>query len=66
MRHPDLIVGMEHSEDAGVYRLRDDLAIIQTVDFFTPSWMILIFMGKLPLLTHSVMSMPWVELPLRL
>jgi selenide,water dikinase len=31
-----LIVGMEHAEDAGVYRLRDDLAIIQTVDFFTP------------------------------
>jgi selenide,water dikinase len=27
---------MEHSEDAGVYKLRDDLAIIQTVDFFTP------------------------------
>jgi len=27
---------MEHGEDAGVYRLRDDLAIIQTVDFFTP------------------------------
>lgn len=36
MTHPNLIVGMEHSEDAGVYRLRDDLAIIQTVDFFTP------------------------------
>jgi selenide,water dikinase len=33
---PNLIVGMEHGEDAGVYRLRDDLAIIQTVDFFTP------------------------------
>ena len=33
---PNLIVGMEHSEDAGVYKLRDDLAIIQTVDFFTP------------------------------
>jgi selenide,water dikinase len=27
---------MEHAEDAGVYRLRDDLAIIVTVDFFTP------------------------------
>lgn len=27
---------MEHAEDAGVYRLRDDLAVIQTVDFFTP------------------------------
>jgi selenide, water dikinase len=34
--HPDLIVGMEHGEDAGVYRLRSDLAVIQTVDFFTP------------------------------
>ena len=34
--HPDLIVGMEHAEDAGVYKLRDDLAIVQTVDFFTP------------------------------
>jgi selenide,water dikinase len=27
---------MEHAEDAGVYRLTDDLAIVQTVDFFTP------------------------------
>jgi selenide,water dikinase len=33
---PSLIVGMEHGEDAGVYKLREDLAIIQTVDFFTP------------------------------
>lgn len=33
---PNLIVGMENGEDAGVYRLTDDLAIIQTVDFFTP------------------------------
>ena len=33
---PNLIMGMERAEDAGVYRLRDDLAIIQTVDFFTP------------------------------
>jgi len=33
---PNLIVGMEHAEDAGVYQLRADLAIIQTVDFFTP------------------------------
>lgn len=27
---------MERAEDAGVYRLTDDLAIIQTIDFFTP------------------------------
>jgi selenide,water dikinase len=33
---PNLIVGMERAEDAGVYKLTDDLAIVQTVDFFTP------------------------------
>ena len=27
---------MERAEDAGVYRLTEDIAIIQTVDFFTP------------------------------
>jgi len=32
----NLIVGLEKADDAGVYRLSDDLAIIQTVDFFTP------------------------------
>jgi selenide, water dikinase len=34
--HPDLIVGIETSDDAGVFRLREDLAIVNTVDFFTP------------------------------
>lgn len=33
---PNLIAGRELSEDAGVYRISDDLALIQTVDFFTP------------------------------
>lgn len=32
----NLMAGMQHSEDAGIYRLTDDLALIQTVDFFTP------------------------------
>ena len=27
---------MEHADDAGVYKITDELAIIQTVDFFTP------------------------------
>lgn len=36
MDDPNLIAGIENSDDAGVYRLRDDLAIIQTLDFFTP------------------------------
>jgi selenide,water dikinase len=36
MDDPNLIVGMERADDAGVYKLSEDLAIIQTVDFFTP------------------------------
>ena len=31
-----MLVGFETADDAGVYRLRDDLALVQTVDFFTP------------------------------
>ncbi|CAN5199283.1 selenide, water dikinase SelD [soil metagenome] len=34
--HPDVLVGHETFDDAGVYRLADDLALIQTIDFFTP------------------------------
>jgi len=30
------MVGSDNYDDAGVYKLRDDLALIQTVDFFTP------------------------------
>jgi len=36
MNDPNLLVGMERADDAGVYKLSDDLAIIQTIDFFTP------------------------------
>jgi selenide,water dikinase len=32
----NLLVGFDKADDAGVYRLREDLAIVQTVDFFTP------------------------------
>ena len=35
-KNPDLLVGTETSDDAGVYRLGPDLAIVNTVDFFTP------------------------------
>ncbi|HEX7058108.1 MAG TPA: selenide, water dikinase SelD [Bacilli bacterium] len=34
--HPDLLVGLETGDDAGVFRLNDELALVQTVDFFTP------------------------------
>lgn len=33
---PELLVGIQTSDDAAVYRLRDDLAIVQTLDFFMP------------------------------
>ena len=33
---PNVLVGFETNDDAGVYRLSDDLALVQTVDFFTP------------------------------
>ena len=33
---PNLIVGFETGDDAGVYRLTDDLALVQTVDYITP------------------------------
>ena len=35
-QHPNLLVGIGGSDDAGVYRLSDELALVQTVDFFTP------------------------------
>lgn len=34
--HPDLLVGAETRDDAGVYRISPDTALIMTVDFFTP------------------------------
>ncbi len=36
MSNPNVIRGMETLDDAGVYRISDEIAIIQTIDFFTP------------------------------
>jgi selenide,water dikinase len=33
---PNVLVGFDHADDAGVYRIAPDLALVQTVDFFTP------------------------------
>ena len=33
---PDLLVGFDKSDDASVYKVSDDLALVQTVDFFPP------------------------------
>jgi selenide,water dikinase len=34
--HPDLLVGLDRSDDAAVYRVSDAVAIVETVDFFPP------------------------------
>ena len=33
---PNLLVGLETSDDAAVYKVSEDRAIIETLDFFTP------------------------------
>lgn len=35
-KDPNVIVGLDSGDDAGVYQLTDELAIVQTLDFFTP------------------------------
>lgn len=35
-RDPNLLVGFDKSDDAAVYRVSDELALVQTVDFFPP------------------------------
>src|SRR6266487_4002255 len=35
-RHPDLLVGLGQRDDAAVYRMSDEVAIVETVDFFPP------------------------------
>lgn len=35
-QYPNLLVGLEISDDAAVYRINDQVAVIQTIDFFTP------------------------------
>jgi selenide,water dikinase len=36
MSNPNVLVGFNSVDDAGVYKLREDLALVQTVDFFPP------------------------------
>ena len=37
IKDPNLLTGFEHAEDAGVYKISDDVALVQTLDFFTPT-----------------------------
>ena len=77
---PAVLVGPEHSDDAAVYRLSPDLAVVSTVDFFTPiaddpfdfgavsaanSLSDVYAMGARPLFALSVVAFPSRRLPLR-
>ncbi len=79
--NPDVLVGINTGDDCAVYRIRDDLAIVQTVDFFTPvvddpydygaiavanSLSDIYAMGAKPLFALSVVGFHSKELPLEI
>ncbi|MCL4210311.1 MAG: selenide, water dikinase SelD [Phycisphaeraceae bacterium] len=78
---PNLLVGPEHFSDAGVYRLADGLAIVQTVDFFPPivddpytygriaaanSLSDVYAMGGRPVTAMNIVGFPDQELPMEI
>ena len=54
---PRLLVGFDKSDDASVYQVTDELALVQTVDFFPPTTRI--SSGRSPRRTHFRTSTPW-------
>lgn len=77
-KHPDLLVGLDTSDDAGVIRLSPELALIQTLDFFTPivdnpydfgriaaanALSDVYAMGGVPLTAMNILCFPIKELP---
>jgi len=76
---PRLLVGSETFDDAGVFRLSDDLALVQTVDFFAPivddpfdfgqiaaanALSDVYAMGGQPLTAMNIVAFPTKDLPL--
>ncbi len=81
VRGDDVVVGISDADDAGVFRLRDDLLLVQTVDFFTPivddaaTWgriaaanalSDVYAMGGTPLTALSIVGWPQGTLPIAL
>jgi selenide,water dikinase len=75
---PDLLVGIEHGDDAAVYRLNDEQAIVATTDFFMPivddpyefgriaatnALSDVYAMGGTPLFALAIVGMPIGKLP---
>jgi cysteine desulfurase NifS/selenium donor protein len=78
-KHPNVLVGLESSDDAAIYKINDDTAIVQTVDFFTPvvddpyhfgaitaanSLSDIYAMGGEPLFALNIVAFPSKRLPL--
>ncbi len=78
--HPDILVGTETSDDATVYRINDETALVQTVDFFTPviddpfefgaiaaanALSDIYAMGAKPLFALNIVGFPVNRLPLK-
>src|SRR5574340_1622840 len=76
--YPDLLVGIEHGDDAAVYRLNDTQAIVATTDFFMPivddpfdfgriaatnALSDIYAMGARPILALAIVGMPISKLP---
>ena len=76
---PDLLVGLESSDDAAVYRLNESQAVIATTDFFMPivddafdfgriaatnALSDVYAMGGQPILALAIVGMPIDKLPL--
>lgn len=79
MQVPNLLVGSSTSDDAAVYRLNEELAMVQTVDYFTPmvddpysfglitaanALSDIYAMGAKPVLALNIVGFPINELPL--
>jgi selenide,water dikinase len=77
--HPDIIVGTDTADDAAVFRLIDEMALVQTVDFFTPivddpyqfgliaaanSLSDIYAMGARPLMALNIIGFPSRKLPM--
>jgi len=77
---PNVLVGIDTADDAAVYRLSDEIAIVQTVDFFTPivddaywfgaisaanSLSDIYAMGAKPLFGLNIVGFPSNRLPMR-
>lgn len=76
-----VLVGFESCDDAGVYKISDDLALVQTVDFFTPivddpfdfgriaaanALSDIYAMGATPLTALNIAAFPSTELPMEI